>query len=69
VCKEYIAQRWKETGWIKFMETDMEMLRTVCECFESYREKDNILYLDRKLDYSKDDWREEVNMWLDIQQY
>ncbi|MDD5192086.1 MAG: deoxynucleoside kinase [Candidatus Nanoarchaeia archaeon] len=46
-CKNHLEKRWKETGWIKFMEGDMVYLESVCRNFEIFKNQDKIFYLDR----------------------
>jgi len=64
VCKEHLEKRWKETGWVKFMERDLGYLRAVCECFEEFQGREGFFYIGDRPDYSESHSLDGVVEWL-----
>ena len=48
-CKRHLEKRW-ETKKKKFLEDDMDYLRCVCDSYESYKNHENILYIDHEIE-------------------
>ncbi len=65
VCRKHLERRWKETGWVKFMETDLKYLRTVCESFEAFKDKEEFFYIGDELDYSRESQLNGLRNWVD----
>jgi len=66
VCRQHLETRWKETGWIKFKETDFNYLETVCKCFATLEENKNIFYIDHEFDFSNERVLDSLIDWLKI---
>ena len=64
VCKEHLKKRWKETGWIKFMETDLRYLEVVCESFKGFQGREDFFYIGDEPDYSKAEILDELVEWI-----
>lgn len=64
VCKEHLKKRWRDTDWIKFMETDLKYLEVVCESFKGFEGRENFFYIRGELDYSKDEVLDELVEWI-----
>lgn len=64
VCKRNLEKRWSETGWIKFMEKNMEYLKAVCDSYEYFRAKENIYYIDEEITSSLDQIVYKIIGWL-----
>jgi thymidylate kinase len=63
VCLRHLEKRWSEKGK-KWREGDMEYLREVVENFKTFRNKDNILYLDREFCLNDRNQIDYINEWL-----
>ena len=63
-CQNHLQKRWNETGWIKFMETNMNYLKEVCESFQELKSINNILYIGENIDYSKKCALDNIKNWI-----
>jgi len=63
ICKRHLHKRW-ETGKKKFMEDDMDYLRVVCRAYESYRGRENVLYIDHEINFDSLEIRG-ISQWIE----
>ena len=46
------------------METDMKYLKAVCEGFQELKDRENICYIEEKIDYSQKKVLNDIKNWI-----
>lgn len=64
VCKRHLKMRW-ETKKKKFMEDDMDYLRTACESYERFRYYENVLYINHEIDLKNSYDIDRIGEWME----